>query len=63
MGGVVGSCLAHATAAPTVIASHSGRQVISAGQANVAAFSCGRQSEPQASDKPVCCNTLLGSLL
>jgi hypothetical protein len=25
-------------------------------------FSCGRQSEPQASDKPVCGNTLLDSL-
>jgi hypothetical protein len=31
--------------------------------ANVPVFSCGRQSESQASDKPVCCNTLLGSLL
>jgi hypothetical protein len=30
------------------------------GLANVPVFSCGRQSEPQASDKPVCCNTLLG---
>jgi hypothetical protein len=30
------------------------------GLPNVPAFSCGRQSEPQASDKPVCCNAMLG---
>jgi hypothetical protein len=30
---------------------NSGRQI---GPPNVPAFSCGRQSEPQASDKPVC---------
>ena len=26
----------------------------------VPAFSCGRESEPQASDKPVCCNAFTG---
>jgi hypothetical protein len=31
------------------------------GLPNVPAFSCGRQSEPQASDKPVCCNARLAS--
>ena len=33
------------------------------GLANVPVFSGGRQREPKATDKPVCCNALLASIV